>query len=144
MNPGKLCRDRFLQNCGCPVIALAPDALLESGGYGLLVEAEEPALCCPAERNTADPQDLAARQINRLRAIDNRGDMSSSCEAPAYRLTISSNCPQLFLVNHQDNCEFKAILDRWKRRCAADSVGVRMSSPCGKNMLCFARKRVQE
>ncbi len=38
------------------------------------VEAEEHALCFPAERNIPDPQYLAACQINRLRAIDNRGD----------------------------------------------------------------------
>lgn len=38
------------------------------------VEAEELALCRPAERNIADAQDLAAGQINRLSTIDNRGD----------------------------------------------------------------------
>ena len=50
---------------------LAPDALFDLGGIGTLVESEELALCCPAERNIADAQDLAARQINRLRAINN-------------------------------------------------------------------------
>ena len=53
---------------------LAPDALLDLVGYLASVEAEQLALCCPAERHTADAQDLATGQINRLRAINNRGD----------------------------------------------------------------------
>ncbi len=53
---------------------LAPDALLDLIGYLASVEAEQLALCFPAERNTSDPQDLAASQINWLRSIDNRGD----------------------------------------------------------------------
>jgi hypothetical protein len=53
---------------------LAPDALLELGGFGASVEAEQLALCCPAERYTADPQDLAAGEISGLSAINNRGD----------------------------------------------------------------------
>ena len=53
---------------------LAPDALWELGGFGASVEAEQLALRRPAERNTSNPQDLASGQINRLRAINNRGD----------------------------------------------------------------------
>jgi hypothetical protein len=41
------------------------------GGFWLSVEAEQLALCRPAERNIADAQDFPARQINRLRAVNN-------------------------------------------------------------------------
>jgi hypothetical protein len=53
---------------------LAPDALLELGGFGVSIKAEQFALFGPAERNAADAQDLSTRQINWLSAIDNRGD----------------------------------------------------------------------
>jgi hypothetical protein len=41
---------------------LAPDALLELNGFEASVEAEQLALCSPAERYAANAQDLAAGQ----------------------------------------------------------------------------------